>query len=245
MKRLAVLALATLAASLSAQAANTVQVTGFTKNPFLGGVGPGSNSGTIYDASNSITKNTVFAAPPQPNVYPGGGQMTGLLNGQSFLAFCVEIDTLIKFSPPNPVYTDYVIINGSDPLGFGATKANTLAQLMTWAAMPGNLLDTAAKSAAMQAAVWEVVHESGSSYDFTAGNVISSSANGATQTALNAINWGTIASLTPTYTVSRLDGAAQDLLIFAPVPETGTLSMMLLGLTGLGVVAQRRLDKKV
>lgn len=229
------LAGAILFASLSAQALGTVQLTNFTYDPFAGGPGPGAGPAfpTMYDAAHSITKTVVSSAPPTLGTYAGGGQMEGLLNGASFQSFCVQIDNPVQFGP---VYTDYVPLSGA--AGFGVTKAADLAKLITWASA-GNS-NSAAKSAALQAAVWEIVHETGGSYSFATGNVQASSANSATAAALAAIDWAVINSTTATYTVSKLDGATQDLLIFAPVPEAGTVALMMLGLAGVGAVARKR-----
>jgi len=226
-------AAAALFAGMSAQAAGPVQLTGFTWDPFAGGPGPGQAFATIYDAAHSVTKTIVSNAPPTLGTYAGGGQMQGLLNGVSFQAFCVQIDNPVVFGS---TYTDYVPLAGA--AGFGATKAADLAKLITWASAGHN--SNAANSAALQAAVWEIVHETGPSYSFTTGNVQTTSVNVATATALSAIDWAAINSMTATYTVGKLDGATQDLLIFAPVPETGTVAMMLLGLAGVGVVARKR-----
>ena len=228
------IAVSALFVSLSAQAVGTVQLQSFTYDPFAGGPGPSVLApDQIYDPLHFITKDEVSIAPPSIGTYAGGGQMQGLLNGASFQAFCAEIDNPISFGP---VYTDYVPLSGV--VGFGATKANDLAKLMSWAAAGHH--SNAAESAALQAAVWEIVHETGPSYSFSSGNVRSSSANAVTSIALGAIDWAAISSTNVTYSVSKLDGSAQDLLIFVPIPETGTLAMMSLGALCFGAVVRRR-----
>jgi len=230
MKNRALGAVALLTSSLSAFAADTTVLSGFTYSPF--GVGPV----VIADnANNFLTTVAVVSAPPAAGLHAGGGGFTATFNSNSFAAYCVQID--VPLNIPG-VYTDYSMISAVP--GFGA-RATDLARLLTWAAA-NTLPSEAATAAAMQAAVWEIVHETTTGvYSFTTGNLSTTSQSVATQAALNAINWAAIAVTTPTMYVARLDSDnRQDLLIFAPVPETGTVAMMLLGLAGVGVVARKR-----
>ncbi len=233
MKYRAWFAVGALVGSTSAHAINTLQLTGFSFEPR----GVLTNPYTDI-ASNFITTISVdgsMPVPPPAGSYVGGGQMAGTFNSQSFLAYCVEISILVSFGP---VYTDYTLVSGA--VGFG-TRAAHLASLMTWASAAGMPSD-AAQSAALQAAVWEVVHETtGGPYSFTGGKLKTTSQSATTQAALNNIqaNWSTILTTAPAYTVSRLDGGTQDLLTFAPVPEAGTLAMMVVGLAGVAAARRR------
>ena len=236
MKFKALFAAGAVAASLSAQAANTVFINDYTFEPRA--AVPSVYADTASNFITSISVSGGLPVPPPAGLYTGAGQMSGLLNGNSFVAYCVEISVLVQFGN---LYTDYIEQVGA--AGFG-TRAGNLASLVTWAhaaGLPGN----AAQSAALQAAVWEVVHEStDGAYSFASGKLQSASQNAATQAALNNIqaNWSTIMATSPNYTVSRLDGATQDLLIFAPVPEAGTFALMALGLAGVGFAARMRLQ---
>ncbi len=235
MKYPSLIASALLSCAISAQAAETVFINGFTFNPFGAPLALATDIPTNFISTIVVTgANPV---PPPAGTYTGAGQMSGFLNGNSFVAYCVQINVLVGFGI---TYTDYNLIGGG--VGFPGRDAD-LAKLLTWAGA-GAPAD-AAQSAALQAAVWEIVHETNAgAYSFAAGKLSTSSNSVATQAALGNIetNWATIMAITPTYAVSRLDGAAQDLLIFAPVPvpEAGTLALMTLGLVGLGVVARRR-----
>lgn len=232
-------------AAFSVQASTTVSLSGFTLDP------RGNPANPFTDiAGNNITTIAVGGAapvPPPAGLYSGGGQMMGSYNAASFLAYCVQISVPVLFGP---TYTDYVEVSG--PVGFG-DRATHLASLLTWAQGAGltdaaGVPSSAAHSAALQAAVWEVVHESSAgAYSFTAGKLATSSNSAATQASLNTIdtNWATIMATVPTATVARLDGAAQDLLIFAPVPEVPGAVLMSLGLAGLGAVVRRRRVKAV
>lgn len=235
MKFAPMFAVSLLFTAMGAQAAETVKLTGFTYDP----------RGTLAAPYNDIPSNFIttiavdgsLPVPPPAGSYRGGGQMTGLLNGNSFVSYCVEISIDVYFGV-NYV-NGYTRVPGA--AGFGSRAAN-LASLITWASAAG-MPSNAAQSAAVQAAVWEVVHETTAGpYSFGSGKLQTTSTNADTQAALNNIqnNWATIMATAPAYTVSRLDGATQDLLIYAPVPEASTLAMMALGLVGVGAVARKR-----
>lgn len=235
MKFPSLLALTALTAAFSAQAANTVELSGFSFNPFSGPV----NVSDLDNGLHAITTIQVTGASPNPppaGTWNGAGQMSGLLNlTTSFVAYCVEIQVPVGFSPVS--YSDYILVNGA--AGFGSRETD-LAKLMTWAASGGQPAN-AVQSAVMQAAVWEIVHETNAgSYSFTAGKLSTTSDRVDLQAALTSFDWTTVMNTVPTYTVSRLDGAAQDLLIFAPIPEVSTLATMMLGLAGVGAVARKR-----
>lgn len=234
MKYQVLMAAGLLSSALSAQAAETVVLNGFSFDPFAGPLAP-----VVDNATNFLTTIDVDASlplPPPAGQYLGAGRMSGLLNGNSFDTYCVQINVFVGFGT---TYTDYSIFNGA--AGFG-DRAADLAKLITWASAAGQPTN-AADSSALQAAVWEIVHETTAGpYSFTAGKLKTASNSAATQAALTNIenNWATIASTVPMYTVSRLDGATQDLLIYAPVPEAGTWAMMALGLMGVGAAARKR-----
>ncbi len=233
MKYQALVAASLLSSALSIQAAELVVINGFSFDPFAGPLAP-----VVDNATNFLTTIVVDGSlplPPPAATYLGGGRMSGLLNGNSFNTYCVEINVFVGFNTPY----NYSLVSGA--LGFGARAAD-LAKLITWASAAGKPVNSA-DSAALQAAVWEVVHETTAGiYSFGSGKLKTTSNSAATQAALSNIdsNWGTIMSTVPTYTVSLLDGATQDLLIYAPVPEAGTLAMFTLGLIGVGAAARRR-----
>ncbi len=238
MKHTALIAAGLLSSVLSAHAAETVVITGFTFSP-LGSIGaPVADFSTNF--ITTIDVDASLPASPPAAAHLGAGQMSGFLNGNSFVTYCVQIDVAIGFGF---TYTDYTLVTGASPAGFG-TRAADLAKLMTWASVGGKPSNPA-DSAALQAAVWEIVHETTDGvYSFVGGKLETSSNSAATQAALNTIesNWATIMATTPTYSVSRLDGANQDLLVFAalPVPEVGTLAMMVLGVMGVAAAVRQR-----
>lgn len=226
-----------LSSALSAHAIVTTDLSDFTYSPF--GVLPAN---PVDNATNFVT--TVSITPPPlvaggPPSYLGAGGFSAKHGAETFAAYCVEINIFVGIPGS---YVDYVKLDAAT--GFG-DRATDLAKLATWANAT-NFVTGPASSAAMQAAVWEIVHETTAGpYSFGSGKLATASQSAATQSALNAVDWLAIAATTPTVTIARLDSnARQDLLVFAPVPEGSTLTMMMLGLVGVGVVAQRRLDRK-
>lgn len=194
--------------------ADTVQLTGFT-----------------YSPATSLNVSV-------PSYNGPAGQYTGLLNGSSFTTYCTELTQTIGFGG---TYSDFSIVSGA--AAWGATKSQDLNRALSYFAASGMPTD-AATSAAAQAVVWEILNETGSSYDFTGGTFTASSTNAATQTALNAVNWATIQGTAITVTVDQLYSREhQNLLVTTPVPEPSAYAMVLAGFGVLGFVARRRARK--
>jgi hypothetical protein len=173
-----------------------------------------------------------------PNYSGAAGQMSGLLNGNSFVTYCTDLLQSFSF---NTLYTDYSVVNGVT--AWGATKAGDLNKLIS-AAIAAAEPSTAARSAAIQAAVWEVLYETSGTYNFAAGTFLATSGDAATQTALNQLNWANVASATVTHTVDQLYSREhQDFLVTQAVPEPGTYAMMAAGLAMVGFIGRRRTRK--
>ncbi len=185
-------------------------------------------SGTVavsYSGADTYFIGGVYNAQDQI------GQLAGTLNGVSFLTYCAEI--FQNLSVPGS-YNDYSI-----DMPWSATVQTNMNKLFSYAAsIP--LPTTGAQSAAMQAAVWEVLYES--AFD-TAG--LGFATGDFTVTAgtadLGSINWAAVAAQTITHTVSNLHSeSGQDLVLITAVPEASTYAMMLAGLAVVGFVAGRR-----
>lgn len=203
-----------LAAALAMSApafADTVNLSGFTFNPAM----------------------PVSVASPS---YSGpAGQFTGLLNGNSFVTYCTDLSQTFQF---NVNYTDYSVVDGV--AAWGATRSNDLDKLMS-AAIASGVPTDAAQSAAIQAAVWEVLYETGGSYDLSAGTFIATSTDVSTQSYINSVNWAGIMAGPVTHNVDQLYSREhQDFLVTTPVPEPGTYALFVAGLAGIGFVARRR-----
>lgn len=165
------------------------------------------------------------------------GQVTGLLNGNSFLSYCVEIPQALVVGT---LFTDYTIVPGGVAFTT-ASKAVDLGKLLTWATNSG-LPNNAVTSAGMQAAVWEVVYENGVlGYGTTTGTFMAASLDPGVALFMATIPWATIATTTSIYTIDKLASPTnQDLIRITAVPEAGTYAMMLAGLAGMGLVLRRR-----
>lgn len=172
-----------------------------------------------------------------PSYSGGAGQFSGVLNGNAFKTFCVEIGQVFSFGT---TYNNYSVVAGAT--AWGASKATALNQLMSYAA--SNLLPSSQdNSAALQSAVWEIVNETGTSYGFTTGSFKASSGTASTQAALTALDgiWATLGTQTVTHYVDQLHSPTnQDFLVMAPVPEPESYAMLLAGLGIVGAVARRR-----
>ncbi len=97
-----------------------------------------------------------------PGYSGGAGQFTGLLDGNSFLTYCTELTQSFAFNTP---YT-YSIVSGVT--AWGAARSTALDQVLSGALAAGWPSD-ATQSAVVQAAVWEVLYETSSSFGFSTG----------------------------------------------------------------------------
>lgn len=161
---------------------------------------------------------------------------SALSTGDSFTAYCAELTQQFSFG----VTYDYALFAGS--AYFSAQKEADLSRLFTGAA--GFVVD-ATTSAAMQAAIWEVIYETGSAYDLN-GGVFGATPGDASDTASFAafatINGvlGALASYSTSFTIGVLsNGTTQDFVI-ATIPEPGTWALLVAGLGVTGLMARRR-----
>jgi hypothetical protein len=160
----------------------------------------------------------------------------------SFQSWCVDIFHSFSFAISTvDVLTSAVSV-------FGTTKANDLGRLYGIAGSTiANPSTSAANSSAFQMAVWEIVNEkAGNSYDIGKDAFkVSGTGSGVAQGWLNTLNTTTGSS---GYSVNiwSVTGqgpsgwGAQDVAVFAPIPEPEMYLMMMAGLGLMGFVARRR-----
>lgn len=218
LKRAAAL-LACLLAFGGAQA-DTVKITGF-----LGGRSAGVDLDT--------PRNGNFSA----------GEFTGLWNGNSFSAMCVDVNHDLSFGT---TYTNYTAMTPA-AYGFTATQVGLFNRLYTdyYATSHTNGVN----AAAFQIAVWEITYDGNGTLNLGANTFTLGSGGNATAKS-TAASW--LSSLTPlassAWTFTVLDSqsvtggqsATQDLLVAIPVPEPETYALLLAGLGLLGFVARHR-----
>lgn len=184
------------------------------------------------------------------------GQFQGTLNHLPFTTYCVDLWQDISLS--STVYSDFSQVQaGTSSLSwFTAAKANDLGRLFT--AHAGSVTD-AITSSAMQLAIWEIISETGSTYDLLPGHSTSGNftamryfGNANETQALNlAQNWVQHLGTSSNYAITvEYSPTKQDLIraSFAPLasdsapmatPEPGSVVLL-----GLGLAALTRSRKK-
>ena len=178
------------------------------------------------------------------NEQVGGFKTINHTTGSTFQSFCVDIFDSFSFGATSnstevPAAT-IVSAQAAADLGLLYTEHH--------AAIDSNS-STGANEAAFQLAVWEIVNEGGSgAYDLSSGKFTASGND--VSLAQEWLN-GLLGSDTPPskytarfWTVDSMRttalGHAQDVVVFAPVPEPQTYAMMLVGLGLLGFSARRK-----
>ena len=162
------------------------------------------------------------------------GQYKGNLDGAPFTAYCAELEQGFLFN------VDYEYTRMTAAAHFGAQKSNDLSRLFT--ATNGWVHD-ASTAGAMQAAVWEVVHEMGSAYNLTSGT-FTMSPTGAGDTSnfamFNSV-LGNLNSYGPDLDVDVLHNPYyQDMIPVPSIPEPGTWALLVAGLGVVGLLSRRR-----
>jgi hypothetical protein len=229
----AALAAAALCAAQPA-AADIIEI-----NNFWAGAG---NVNISFTGTNWHDGSTVTGL----NEYGGSGgfktyDLTTDPNRQNaFQSFCVDIFHSFGF-----------VVDSKDTLQpasiISATAAADLGRLYTnHQADISSTSSSANNEAAFQLAVWEIVNERSGAYNLNGGAFKASGTGSSTaQTWLNelatpsasnyAANIWTVQSM-----ITTGNGYAQDVVVFAPVPEPQTYAMMLVGLGLLGFSARRK-----
>lgn len=204
----------------------TVAVTAWVRLP------PGSD--------NPLTRVDTAAGAFEFINASGPIEMIGPANNE-FVSFCIDLEDSIRYKETK---TWNVVALASAPDAsagpMGATKADDLAKLLGAVITTGKLNDAKTlgddQRAALQIAIWEVVHEKpGTPYDITDGDAtftVKSTVQDLAQGYLGQIANGTarMAGL-----VGLTSGETQDMLAQVPIPAAAWLfGSALLGVAALG-----------
>lgn len=179
-------------------------------------------------------------APTYSYVDGGAGPFKGTMDGSSFVTYCTDLFQDFGFGT---TYVDtYSRVDGAT--AWGATKANDLGKLLTYF---GGIQPVSKETGAtIQAAIWEILYETESTYSFSSGNIrtVGTGAANNPQTALDALDWTAVMATQSLLDVDQLYSAkTQDFLVAAPIPEPSTYALLLGGLGLVGFVARRRQAK--
>jgi len=151
----------------------------------------------------------------------------------SFVAWCAELTQTFDFN----VTYDYTLVSGL--VHFGATRNDALSRLFT--AAQGFVVDNAT-SAAMQAAIWEIIYEQGPTFSLLGGTFKGGPEDPSAQGAFDTVN-GFLTHLSDYAALARIDvlenSAQQDFLV-ATIPEPETWLLTIAGLGLIGVLRRRR-----
>lgn len=152
----------------------------------------------------------------------------------SFTAWCAELTQSFSFGTPY----DYSQVSGSSYFG---ARSSDLSRLFTAAAQNHFLVDSRT-SGALQAGIWEIIYEKGSSYSLTGGTFKGTAENPADQGALDTVN-GYLTNLSSYHADYRIDvlanGIQQDFLV-ATIPEPESWALLAAGLGVIGLLRRRR-----
>lgn len=186
-------------------------------------------------AHGSETVNFSLTAPNA--VVSGGGWAGGLLaslnSAASFETYCVDLYQHIGFGV---TYTDYTLPNTTHTFA----NSHAYADLGRLYATAGPITDSV-HEAAFQIAVWEIAYETQNVYDLSDGSAIFSGGSAATSGALTlASGWLSTLTNGAYPSIAVLDSPEHQDMIFAPVPEPETYSLLMAGLAVVAFVARRR-----
>lgn len=152
----------------------------------------------------------------------------------SFVAWCAELTQTFNFG----VTYDYTLVAGA--AHFGAVKNDELSRLFT--AAQGFVVDNQT-SAAMQAAIWEIIYEQGPTLSLTGGTFRGGPEDPSAQPAFDTVNsfLMNLSSYAALYRIDVLENAAQQDFLVATIPEPETWLLMLGGIGLIGFARRRRL----
>ncbi len=159
---------------------------------------------------------------------------------KGFQSFCVDIFHSFNFAVDSTdVLQSATLISSTAAADLGRLYTNHHADIDSHGS-------SAANEAAFQLAVWEIVNEGSGAYTLGGGNFKATGTGSAlAQSWLNELGIASTSNYSANiWTVQSMltsgHGYAQDVVVFAAVPEPETYAMMLAGLGLLGFSARRR-----
>lgn len=151
----------------------------------------------------------------------------------SFVAWCAELTQNFSFG----VDYDYTLVSGASH--FGAARTTNLSRLFT--AAQGFVVDSNT-SAAMQAGIWEIIYETGPSFNLVGGTFHGTAGTAAGQLAFNQIDvfLANLGFYSASATVQVLENGERQDFVIGTVPEPGTWALLGAGLGVIALLGRRR-----
>ena len=206
-----------LACALGATAARADNVT------FTGFAHGSETVGFSLVAPNAVASGTVNA----------GGFATILNGNPSFVSYCVDLYQHIAFGTLYPEYT----APGTTHLFANNRAYGDLGRLYAHA----GVVDTSVEEAAFQIAVWEIAYETApGDYALGSGAAIFSGGSAAGGALDLAATWLAGLGDGAGRSISVIESAEHQDVIFAPVPEPSTYMLMLAGLLATVEISRRK-----
>jgi hypothetical protein len=162
-----------------------------------------------------------------------GGFATILNGGASFVSYCVDLYQNIAFGALYPEYTapatTHVFSNNRAYADLGRLYANA------------GVVDTSVEEAAFQIAVWEIAYETTPGAYALGSGAASFSGGSAAGGALGlAASWLAGLGSGAGRSISVIESANHQDVIFAPVPEPSSYMLMLAGLLATVEISRRK-----